>query len=686
MNDLLYRLAKKIRPDLERLNGQQRISGTADVLTLLYMLPLAVVGLFWLVSVSNWESIRHYWQIYLIMAVILLAFNRLRFFFITEIRSGGYANSDGTLDGIGVWAAILLLGPTALWLKVILDLLTFSGSAFRERSIPEYWNRSRLLTTDVAIDTLPTLVALVVYLWVGGTIPIKDFSIVSIAPAFIGVIIQYIGTFVIYSGYIIYVLWSLKNVLHIPLRPAISFFFIAVTLPALANPFGILAAGIFAREGFLEFLFIMIGLILTALLARRLSQAAEYSRQQSNQLEQLEKLGRAFLEAPPDASKLAEVLQQHVTSMFASRGLLIWSESKGILIHEPPTLAFDLEMAWKWLQKNNSVSVSMARKKIDWNQGILYHGPTILCPINDVKSGLPIGGIFIEIQTMNIPWDPSSVRRQLPAVQSLAAQIASAINQANTYTETIAMERTMQELSLARTIQASFLPETIPDIPGWQLSATLEPARQVAGDFYDFIKLPNGKLGILIADVADKGLGAALYMALSSTLIRIFASEYPTEPALVLKAANQHILSNARANLFVTVFLGVLDPSTGTLAYANAGHNPPYIFGADRGVNILSNTGMPLGIDDDNTWYQDEVTISPGEMLLLYTDGVTDAQNDEGEFIDRKMITSVAQQNINKSTQDVLTSIMDRLHRFVGDAPRFDDITLVILGRKNGSK
>jgi serine phosphatase RsbU (regulator of sigma subunit) len=248
------------------------------------------------------------------------------------------------------------------------------------------------------------------------------------------------------------------------------------------------------------------------------------------------------------------------------------------------------------------------------------------------------------------------------------------------------MQKTLQELSLARTIQASFLPETIPDLPGWQLSAILEPARQVAGDFYDFIHLPDGKLGILIADVADKGLGAALYMALSSTLIRIFAVEYYRDPALVLRTVNQHILRNARANLFVTVFFGVLDPTNGVLSYANAGHNPPYIFSAENGIKTLNNTGMPLGIDEDNNWGQDEVSILPGEMLLLYTDGVTDAQNDNGEFIDRKVIVSTAQQNMSKSTQDVLQSIMNRVHNFVGDAPRFDDITLVILGRENEYK
>jgi serine phosphatase RsbU (regulator of sigma subunit) len=310
----------------------------------------------------------------------------------------------------------------------------------------------------------------------------------------------------------------------------------------------------------------------------------------------------------------------------------------------------------------------------------------ILCPINDTEDGRLIGEICLELQTMAVSWDLRSVRRQIPAVQSLAAQVASAINQSRIYAETLAMEKTLQELSLARSIQASFLPETIPQLPGWQLTAALEPARQIAGDFYDFIHLPDGKLGILIADVADKGLGSALYMALSSTLIRTFANDYYQDPAQILKTANQHILRNARANLFVTVFLAVLDPIGGGLRYANAGHNPPILISEALGVKALNNTGMPLGIDEENSWGQDDIMIHPGEMLLMYTDGVTDAQNSDGEFIDKKIILSAAQQGLGKTVSDIQQDILDKVHKFVGDAPRFDDITLVILGRDNLEK
>ena len=686
MNNFFYRLAKKLRPDLESLSGQQRMSGTADVLTLLYNLPLLVFGFTWLVRTSSWESIRQHWMLYLMLAVILYIFNRLRFFFITEIRTGGYANSDGAMDGIVVWSAVLLLGPTALWLKVIWNLFTFFTAITRDRSTQSYWSRGRMLTADLSTDLLSTLVALMVYKWVGGMIPIRDISIQSIAPAFLAIIVQYLGSYLVYSGYIAYVIWSLKHVLHTPTQPAISFFFMALTLPVLANPFGILAAGIYAQQGLWEFLYLITGLLVVAVLARRLSKTAEYSRQQSHQIEQLEKLGRAILDASPDGSDLPGVLQKHVSSMFSSQGILIWTESKGFLLQEPVAASFDWDLAWKWLKVKHETYFSMPGHRPPWNPDITYIGPIILCPIMDVENSQLIGEIFIELQSLAIPWDAATVRRQLPAVLSLAAQVASAIHRAHVYAVTLSMQRTLQELTLAHSIQASFLPESIPQLPGWQITATLEPARQIAGDFYDFIHLPEGKLGILIADVADKGLGSALYMALSNTLIRTFANEYHRDPAMVLKTANQHILRNARANLFVTVFFAVLDPASGLLRYANAGHNPPFLLGMNNGIKTLNNTGMPLGIDEENDWGQEEIMISPGEMLLLYTDGVTDAQNNAGEFIDRKNILSTIQQNMGKTVQDVQQGILDKVHHFVGDAPRFDDLTLVILGRESDNK
>jgi serine phosphatase RsbU (regulator of sigma subunit) len=686
MNNTIERLINKIRPDLKNASGQQRMSGIADVFTLFYTLPLALIGIIWLLNVSEWGSFRQQWSVYIIMALILYIFNRLRFFFITEIRAGGYANSDGALDGIAVWVSILLLGPTALWLKVVWDSAIFTHSIIHDHTIHSYWNRSRMFVADLATDVLATLFALMVYHWAGGTIPIQGYSIEFIVPAFLAIVAQYLGTIVIYSGYIAYVIRSLAQNLHTPTRPAVSFFMMALSLPALANPFGILAAGIYAQQGIWEFINIILGLIIVAYLARKLSQAAEYSRQQSRQIEQLEKLGRAIIDSAPDGSQLPMILQRDVPSMFSSHSIIIWTESSGFLLQEPANLTIEYQQAWNWLQQKKEALIMMPRERIPWNPSINNSGPMILCPIISVDAGDLIGEIIIEMQSLTIPWDKRAVQRQLPAVQSLAAQVASAINQTNNYAKTLAMQKTLQELTLARSIQASFLPERIPILPGWQLAASLEPARQVAGDFYDFIHLSDGKLGVLIADVADKGLGSALYMALSGTLIRTFASDHVQAPALVLKTVNQHILRNARANLFVTVFFGVLDPVNGILSYANAGHNPPFLVGVQNGIKTLENTGMPLGIDEQNDWSQREITISPGEMLMMYTDGVTDAQNDVGEFIDRKIILNTLQQNIGKPAQEVQKHILDRIHHFVGDAPRFDDLTLVLVMRENGVK
>jgi PAS domain S-box-containing protein len=254
-------------------------------------------------------------------------------------------------------------------------------------------------------------------------------------------------------------------------------------------------------------------------------------------------------------------------------------------------------------------------------------------------------------------------------------------------TQVLAHQKVEQELALAWQIQASFLPDDLPDVHGWQLTATLEPARETSGDFYDLIPLANGRLGIVIADVAGKGVGAALYMAVSRTLIRTYAVEYDTQPELALGAANRRILMDTHARLFVTVFYGVLDPATGTLTYCNAGHNPPYLLSARNGdaVQTLDRTGIPLGIFEDMTWEQRTVQLAPGDMLVLYTDGVTEAQNVQEAFFGKERLLEVARTNLGRPAQDVQEILIAEVHEFVGDAPQFDDITLMVIVRSSTS-
>jgi sigma-B regulation protein RsbU (phosphoserine phosphatase) len=240
-----------------------------------------------------------------------------------------------------------------------------------------------------------------------------------------------------------------------------------------------------------------------------------------------------------------------------------------------------------------------------------------------------------------------------------------------------------RELALAGEVQTSFLPRELPDIPGWQLSVTLKPSRETSGDFYDVNLLPNGRLGLLVADVVDKGAGAALFMALSWILIRTYATEYPTQPELVLSAVNRRILKDTNANQFVAVFYGILDPATGTLVYCNAGHCPPYLVSAQSGEKVqkLIRTGIPLGIFEDETWEQGVVQLGPGDVLVLYTDGITDAEDGKGTFFGQERLLESVQANLGHPAQDMQDALMAEVHKFVGDAPQFDDIALMVIVR-----
>lgn len=250
-----------------------------------------------------------------------------------------------------------------------------------------------------------------------------------------------------------------------------------------------------------------------------------------------------------------------------------------------------------------------------------------------------------------------------------------------------ANRRMERELALARDVQASFLPRELPSIDGWQVAVRLRPAREMSGDYYDVHLLPNGCLGILIADVVGKGAGAALFMALSWTLMRTYAAEYPAQPELVLNAANHRILANIRSDQYVTVFYGILDPLTGTLVYGNAGHCPPYLVRAsnDENVQELSRTGVLLGMFKGVTWEQASVQLTPGDVLVLYTDGVTEARNEQGLFFDEERLLQALRANLDSSQRpsapDIQDAVVRAVDEFRGDVCQSDDIALVVVVR-----
>jgi sigma-B regulation protein RsbU (phosphoserine phosphatase) len=253
-----------------------------------------------------------------------------------------------------------------------------------------------------------------------------------------------------------------------------------------------------------------------------------------------------------------------------------------------------------------------------------------------------------------------------------------------------ANKRMAQELALAGEVQASFLPREVPALPGWQLAATLQPAREASGDFYDFISLPGARWGIVMADVSDKGAGAALYMALCCTLIRTYAPQYPAQPELVLGAVNRRILTETSANEFVTVFYGILDLPTGRLVYGSAGHWPPFHFRAANNGDPqeLTATGIPLGVLEDRAWRREAVQVDRGDLLVLYTDGITEQHSEQAVLFGEGRLLESVRASLRTAgpraprAQEIQDTILADVHHFAANAPRSDDIALVVLLRE----
>ena len=260
-------------------------------------------------------------------------------------------------------------------------------------------------------------------------------------------------------------------------------------------------------------------------------------------------------------------------------------------------------------------------------------------------------------------------------------------------------------------MQINFLPDHLLQMPGWEAAAFFKPARQVAGDFYDLFQLPGGGIGFVIADVCDKGVGAALFMALFRSLIRIFSGQTSLDglpltcseahvdatagaadnPSLdpdhvtALKAiqlTNKYIaLNHGDLSMFATLFFGILDPETGLLSYVNGGHEPLYIVGTGGGVKEhLSATGPAVGIEPKINFDIKQTHLDPGDILLGYTDGVTEAVTANGAFFTMQQLLSVLQAPTGTATE-LLDRIADSLQKHIGEADQFDDITLLAIRR-----
>ena len=339
-----------------------------------------------------------------------------------------------------------------------------------------------------------------------------------------------------------------------------------------------------------------------------------------------------------------------------SRGLVDKVAAEG-----QPVLTTDAQ-ADGWLQKRQSVVNLRLR--------------SILCVPLQIK-GHTLGVIYVD----NRLQAGLFTNADLDLLTSIASSAAVAIENARLYAVAVEKGRLERELQVAREVQASLLPRGVPTLAGWEFAARWQPAREVAGDFYDFIPLSPLSLGLLIADVTDKGMPAALFMANSRSLLRASVSEV-LQPAESLKRANRLICADSSRGMFVTVCYAQLAAESGQILYVNAGHNPAFICRATQGQIVkFERSGLPLGVDDSLPYVQRVAELAPGDFVLLYTDGVTDALNAPGEEFGEARLCRLLLENSHARADEVASAVVRAVSDFTGTAAPFDDITLVVAKR-----
>lgn len=696
-NSKLYAIACRLRPELNRVPEQDRFQAYLEMIPFLLTWPFALVGLALLVYLSEWGLILEYWPTFAILFLVGVIIRGQPFSLPVKLADGSTVPVTSSLSPLVVWAGMFIFGPTALWpalFAVIVGALESAWQRSRQNQ-DALWYPLSQLSQGITSVAFVNSIALYGYTLSGGAFPLRELSLETLMPATVAILIGAFLPAVIFLPTIFYINKLTSG--RVSLASVASFMISVVAITLIIAPFSLLPSITYARDSLGLFVLSLVGLVLVNALVHYLSQSRERSEQHSRELARLEELSEAIIRMPPDASTLKALLGEYAPRMFPEDIVEIR------LLDPDGDIGAEAPVDWQWPVFDIVFPESQARvndvvweRLLGWDGGYLIVRDVVLpnakaaygnavvakilltSPGEETSESSAIGGVYLLRNKHN-----GKVEDSLPVAQALAAQIGSALYRSQVHEASLAHQKAIQELAFAGRIQASFLPRDVPEIAGWDFSATLEPARQTSGDFYDFIPLSGNRLGLLIADVTDKGMGAALYMAMSRTIIRSFAMQHEADPARVLSAANERILSDTQSDQFVTLFYGVLELDSGRLTYCNAGHTPPFLLSPnhDTGPRALKRTGIPLGIFDDVRWQQEQVLIRPHDLLLLYTDGVTEAQNADQAFFEEARLLAVAEANQGRGARETEEAVLATVHAFVGEAPQFDDITLVVVVR-----
>ena len=409
----------------------------------------------------------------------------------------------------------------------------------------------------------------------------------------------------------------------------------------------------------------------------------------SDRLTLLYHLSQAFNSSLDLDEVLNRVMDEIIAAVGAERGFVMLREADGGLVFraargidqktiDEPQFHISRSVVEEVAREGQPLLTSDAQRDSRFSSSQSVRGlrlRSILCAPLKIKDRIS-GVVYVDNQFRAGIFTEAD----LELISAIASSAAIAIENARLYQVAIEKGRLERELQVAREVQSSLIPLQTPNIAGWNFAARWKPARQVSGDFYDFVPVGQ-RLGIVIADVSDKGMPAALFMALSRSIIRASVTS-TRSPAEDIDQANRLICADSTDSMFVTLFYAQLDPETGELVYVNAGHNPPLLYRANQDELIeLTRTGMVLGLFEAVDFEQRTVQLDPADFILLYTDGVSEAMDAHNREFGKERLRRVLLDNRRASAEDVAEAIEQALTAFTGEAAPSDDITFVI-GRR----
>jgi len=311
--------------------------------------------------------------------------------------------------------------------------------------------------------------------------------------------------------------------------------------------------------------------------------------------------------------------------------------------------------------------------RFEYTEEAVTEGIKSMLSVGLMVQDRPIGALSVYTDRHHL-----FTRDQVRIFKGIANEAASVIERAMLYEERMQSQRTEQELSAASRIQANLMPQRSPELPGYQIAARNVPSRMVGGDFYDFIPFDESHLGLVIADVSGKGIPGAILMASARASLRAYLED-PHSVRGVITRLNHIMCRDTQPDQFVSLFYGMLDTADGTITYTNAGHNAPVIFRGNERI-LLEQGGPILGVLPDTLYEDAIIQLIEGDMILFYTDGITEAERNARYFgVERLM--KIVHDSISKSSNGVIETVFDEVVQFSSNSPQSDDRTLVVLKR-----